>query len=128
MQVRTEAVTDHFQFSVEVRLNKPINNLHPECIQTAINRLITDNPYAFRGTSPEEILRNVWVSPENRQLENTSLGKQANSQLPIVTEEQRKEMSLALQELGDDDLEWTNDIISARKNKQYSHNFFDDES
>jgi hypothetical protein len=42
-------------------------------------------------------------------------------QLPIVTEEQRKEMSLALQELGDDDLEWTNDIISARKNKQYSH-------
>ncbi len=30
-------------------------------------------------------------------------------------------MSLALQELGDEDLEWTNDIISARKNKRYSH-------
>jgi hypothetical protein len=115
----------NFQFSVEVRLNKPINNLHPECIQTAVKRLITDNPHAFRGNSPEEILRNVWVSPENKHLEHY-FGKQPISQLPIVTEEQRKEMSLALQELGDEDLEWTNNIISARKNKHYSHPFFDE--
>ena len=62
---------------------------------------------------------NVWVSPENKHLEEHSLGRQPSSQLPIVTEKQRKEMSLVLQELGDKDLEWTNDIISARKNKQY---------
>jgi len=102
MPARTEAMKVNFQFSVEVRLNKPINNFHPECIQTAVKRLITDNPHAFRGNSPEEILRNVWVSPENKasHLENTSLERQLNSQLPKVTEEQRKEMSLALQELG----------------------------
>ena len=46
-------------------------------------------------------------------MENTSLER--HSQLPVVTEEQRKEMSLALQELGDEDGKWTNDIISARK-------------
>jgi hypothetical protein len=72
-------------------------------------------------------MQNVWVYPEKKtiHLENTFLGRQPNSQLPIVTEEQRKAMSLALQELGDDDLEWTNDIISARKNKQYPHHFFE---
>jgi len=113
MPARAEVMKVNFQFSVE--LNKPINNLHPECIQSAIERLITENPYAFMGNSPEEILRNVWVSKQNQttRMENTSLGRQ--SQLPTVTEEQRKEMSLALQELGDDDGKWTNDIISARK-------------
>ncbi|RKZ40545.1 MAG: hypothetical protein DRQ49_07940 [Gammaproteobacteria bacterium] len=124
IQARTEAAKVNFQFSVEVKLNKPINNLHPECIQTAIERLITDNLHAFRGNSPEEILLNVWVSPKNKFMEQ-DFGRQPNSQLPIVTEKQRKEMSLALQELGDEDLEWTNDIISARKNKQYLHPFFD---
>jgi hypothetical protein len=127
MPDRTETANVNFQFSVEVSLHKPINNLHPECIQTALKRLITENLHAFRGNSPEEILLNVWVSPENKHLEEHSLERQPSSQLPIVTtEKQRKEMSLALQELGDEDLEWTNDIISARKNKQYPPHFFDE--
>jgi hypothetical protein len=46
--------------------------------------------------------------------------------LPITTEKQRKNMTLALQALSDDDLEWMDDIISARKDKQYPQNFFDD--
>ena len=45
--------------------------------------------------------------------------------LPITTEKQRKDMTLALQALGDDDLEWMDDIMSARRDKQYSQNFFD---
>jgi hypothetical protein len=94
MQARTETAKVNFQFSVEVRLNKPINNLHPECIQIAVKKLITDNPHAFIGHSPEEILRNVWVSSENKHKEH-DLGRQPSSQLPIVTEKQRKEMSLA---------------------------------
>ncbi|MDM8561509.1 hypothetical protein [Candidatus Parabeggiatoa sp. HSG14] len=126
MQAETEVVKVNFQFSVEMRFNKPTNNLHPEYIQTAIKRLITDNPHAFMGNSPEEILRNFWFFQENKLMEKFSLERQPSLQLPIVTEEQRKQMSLSLQELGDEDLEWTNDIISARKNKQYPHNFFDE--
>lgn len=44
------AIIVNFQFAVEVKLNK-----HPECIQAAIKKLITDNPHAFMGNSPEEI-------------------------------------------------------------------------
>ena len=55
-----------------------------------------------------------------------SWARQPNLQLPVTTEKQRKEMSLALQALGDEDLEWTNDILSARKNKEYPHHFFDE--
>jgi hypothetical protein len=120
------AITVNFQFAVEVKLNKPIGNLHPECIQSAIKKLITDNPDAFMGSSPEDILQNVWVSLKNKYLEKKPLTTQPNSPLSITTEKQRQEMSLALQELGDEDLEWTLDIILARKNKQYPHHFFDE--
>jgi len=41
--------------------------------------------------SPEEILQNVWVSPEKQALEKPTLEK--GSQLPIVTEEQRNVIS-----------------------------------
>ncbi len=123
MQAETEVVKVNFQFSIEMKLNKPTNNFKKEYIQTAVKRLITDNPHAFMGNSPEEILRNFWVFQENKLMEKFSLERQPNLQLPIVTEEQRKQMSLSLQELGDEDLEWTNDIISARKNKQYPHIF-----
>ena len=122
--ISTETATVNFHIDVDVRFNKPINNLHPKCIQTVIKRLITEHPHVFMGNSAEDILQKIWVYPENKALEKPTLEK--GSQLPIVTEEQRKEMSLSLQELGDDDLEWTNGISSARKNKDYPNNFFEE--
>jgi hypothetical protein len=50
-----------------------------------------------------------------------------SSVFPKTTKEQRKQMSLALRKLGNEDLEWTNNIIYSRKNKEYSYNFFGDE-
>jgi len=49
------------------------------------------------------------------------------SVLPKTTIKQRKQMSLALRKLGNEDLEWTDNIISSRKNKEYAYNFFGDE-
>ncbi len=54
------------------------------------------------------------------QLKGTSV-------LPKTTREQRKQMSLALKKLGNEDLEWTDNIISSRKNKIYPDKFFGDE-
>ena len=46
------------------------------------------------------------------------------SVLPKSTIEERKQMSLALRKLGNEDLDWTDGIVSSRKNKDYSSVFF----
>ena len=38
--------------------------------------------------------------------------------------EQRKQLSLALRKLGNEDIDWTNGIISSRKNKDYPSEIF----
>lgn len=103
---------------MSVTLDIPIpDNLKttPLQIQAILGQFLLENP---------QILMRAFET----SYESTTAVKQPEPvlQLPITTEKQRQEMTLALQALGDDDLDWMDDIISARRDKQYTPNFFDD--
>ena len=72
METINESVTDHLHLSVNVKLMKPIINVHQECVQEAIKRLFENNPQALVGNSPEEILANLGISPNKISHTNTS--------------------------------------------------------
>lgn len=62
MEAVKESITDHIQLSIDIRLNEPVN-LNPEYIQEVMKRLITNNPQAWIGNSPEEILQHFAIIP-----------------------------------------------------------------
>jgi hypothetical protein len=64
METINEGVTDNLHLSINVRLMKPMVNVHQEYVQEAIKRLFENNPQALVGNSPEKILTNLGISSE----------------------------------------------------------------
>jgi hypothetical protein len=109
-----EAKTDDFYVSFNIPIPEGINiaQIKQNEIQTAFSSFFQQNP---------QILIQIFGKLKGTLNKNISV-------LPTTTTEQRKQMSLALKELGNEDLEWTDNIISSRKSKDYSsYNFFGDE-
>jgi len=79
METINEGVIDHLHLSVNVRLTKPILNVHQECVQEAVKRLFENNPQALIGNSPEEILTNLGISKDQISRINTSSYESINT-------------------------------------------------
>lgn len=104
MEAKTANLNVSFNIAVPISIN--IAQVTQNEIQKAFSGFFQQNP---------QLLIQIFA-----KLKGTSV-------LPKTTIEQRKQMSLALRKLGNEDLEWTDNIISYRKNKEYSYNFFGDE-
>ncbi len=72
METINEGMTDYLHLSVNVRLTKPIVNVHQECVQEAIKLLFENNPQALVGHSPEDILTNLGLSKDKINRTHTS--------------------------------------------------------
>jgi len=59
----------HIHLQIDVDMYLPMHTvleINQECIQEAITKLLQNNPQALIGNSPEDILKNLNISIENR--------------------------------------------------------------
>ncbi len=81
METVNEGVTDHFQLSIDVRFNQPVN-FHSYSFQKAVESLLENHLEVLVGDSPKDILQGFAVSQQEiSNLSNEHLGTKKRAML-----------------------------------------------